>query len=112
MLQTRQALYSSKIIKAGALLPDTKTLLANWDQTLTVPENLDRLRRDNSFGKSSRARIEDILPILRQRYLTEELVTRALVALVREGFPAQSLDHVLYFFAACADRLIHDVVAE
>src|SRR5262249_18393074 len=52
------------------------------------------------------------LAIFRQRFLTEESVTRALVVLVREKFPAASLDRILYYFAARADRLLHDVVIE
>ena len=72
-------LYSSKIIKAGALLADTKTLLANWDVATSVHENVERLRRDNVFGKASRSRVEDILAIFRQRFLTDETVTNALV---------------------------------
>lgn len=35
--------YTSKIIKAGALLDDTETLLSHWDVTAAVPENLDRI---------------------------------------------------------------------
>src|SRR5262245_8352360 len=53
------ALYTSKIIKAGALLADTKTLLAHWDLTASVPENLRRIRHQNLFGKASRSRVED-----------------------------------------------------
>ena len=59
--------YTSKIIKAGALLADTKTMLAQWDDNLSVSENLSRFRRENIFGKASRSRIEDILRIFRQR---------------------------------------------
>ena len=66
-------IYRSKIIKAGALLADTKTLLAHWDETRSVSENLDRFRRENIFGKASRSRVEDILAIFRQRYLTPVL---------------------------------------
>jgi len=36
--------YTSKIIKAGALLADTKTMLAQWDENLSVSENLLRFR--------------------------------------------------------------------
>ena len=105
--------YSSKIIKAGALLADTKTLLSHWDATATVQENLDRIRRENVFGKASRSRVEDILAIFRQRYLVEEEVTEALVVLVKERLPAASLDRILYFHAArvrpaaprCRDRV-------
>ena len=43
--------YSSKIIKAGALISDTKTLLAHWHPSETVAENTARLRRENVFGK-------------------------------------------------------------
>src|SRR2546421_9281498 len=105
-------IYTSKIIKAGALLADTKTMLANWDVTRSVSEKLDRFRRENIFGKASRSRIEDILAIFRQRYLQSEAVTRSLVVLVRDGFLPESLDHILYFFAAQADRLLHDIVTE
>src|SRR5271165_3603207 len=104
--------YSSKIIKAGALLADSKTLLAHWDVRSSVHENIERLRRENVFGKASRSRVEDVLAIFRQRFLGEESVTCALVVLVRERFPAASLDRILYYFAARADRLLHDVVTE
>ena len=44
-------LYQSKIIKAGALLADTKTLLAHWDETCSVSENLARFRWEISLAK-------------------------------------------------------------
>jgi len=104
--------YTSKIIKASALLDDTKTLLSHWDVDATVPENLDRIRRENIFAKASRSRVEDILAVFRQRYLVEPDVVKALVVLVKNRFPAASLDRVLYFHAARADALLHDAVTE
>jgi BrxA len=98
--------YTSKIIKAGALLADTKTLLSHWDVGMSVQENMYRLRRKNVFGKASRSRVEDMLAIFRQRYLTETPVTKALVMLVQHRFPAASLDRILYFHAARVDRLL------
>jgi hypothetical protein len=84
--------YSSKIIKAGALIGDTKTLLSHWDASAPVAENIDRIQRDNVFGKASRSRVEDILAIFRQRYLAEECVTKSLVSLVRGRLPAAAGD--------------------
>lgn len=104
--------YSSKIIKAGALIGDTKTLLSHWDSTAPVAENIDRIQRDNVFGKASRSRVEDILAIFRQRYLGEESVTNALVTLVRGKFAVAALDRILYFHSARADQLLHDAVTE
>jgi hypothetical protein len=112
MPAANKPLYSSKIIKAGALLADTKILLSHWDVTLSVRKNLERLRQDNVFGKASRSRVEDVLAIFRQRYLAEAAVTKALVALVAHGFPAVALDRILYFHAAKADRLLYDLVVE
>lgn len=104
--------YSSKIIKAGALIGDTKTLLSHWDVDASVSENIKRLQRENVFGKASRSRVEDILAIFRQRYLIEESVTRALVILSLGKFATAGLDRLLYFHSARADQLLHDVVTE
>jgi hypothetical protein len=104
--------YSSKVIKAGALLSDTKTLLAHWDLRTSVQDNLDRIRRENLFGKASRSRVEDVLAIFRQRYLEEESVLGALVTLVRHQLPTADLDRILYFHTARSDRLLHAIVAE
>ena len=51
------ALYSSRIIKAGALIGDTKTLLSHWDASVSVAENIDRIQRDNVFGKAVLAQV-------------------------------------------------------
>ncbi len=102
--------YTSKIIKAGALIADTKTLLASWDLSRTVDENLDKFLSENIFGKASRSRVEDILAIFRQRYLMEAPVIKALVTLVNHRFPAEALNCIFYFHAAQSDRLLHDVV--
>ena len=108
----RKARYSSKIIKAGALLADTKTLFSHWDTKATVHENIKRIRNENLFGKASRSRVDDIVAIFRQRYLSEESVAKALVVLVSKRLPAVALNRILYFHAAQADQLLHDVVTE
>lgn len=104
--------YSSKIIKAGALIPDTKALLTAWDPKLSVNENLQRVRRENLMGKTSRSRAEDILTIFRQRYLAEEDVARALTIMVKRHSNGNTLDRILYFHAVRADALLRDVVIE
>lgn len=105
-------LYSSKIIKAGALIGDTKTLLSHWNVADSVAENLNRVQRENIFGKASRSRVEDILAIFRQRYLSEESVTRALITLIHGKFPPSALVRLLYFHSARADKLLYDTVTE
>ena len=112
MTPTVDATYSSKIIKAGALLADTKTLLAYWDAETSVAENLDRFQRENRFGKASRSRVEDILLIFRQRYLDNPAILAALVALAGAPMPAASFDRILYYLALRSDALLHAVVVD
>jgi hypothetical protein len=102
--------YSSKIIKAGALIGDTKMLFSHWDLHASVDENISQVQRNNVLGKASRSRVEAILAIFRQRYLAEESVTKALVTLIREKFPTAALERLLYFHSARADQLLRDAV--
>lgn len=106
------SLYTTKIIKAGALLPDTKALLSCWDLNYSVSENLSRIRCENLLGKTSRSRTEDILSIFRQRYLTEDAVARSLTYLVKKHCNGSTLDRILYFHAAQSDSLLRDLVIE
>jgi len=105
-------LYNSKIIKAGALLSDTKIFLSVWDPTLSVNENLQRIRRQNLLGKTSRSRAQAVLAIFKQRYLAEEEVARTLAILVKRQFNGNALDRILYFHTVRADFLLRDVVLE
>ena len=104
--------YSSKIIKASALLTDTKTLLAQWDESKTVAENMFTFRQENLFGKTSRSRVEDILAIFKQRYLSDPGILHALLTFVKAGMSAETLDRILYFLTLRSDPLLHDAVTE
>lgn len=107
-----EPIYTSRIIKASALIADTKLLLSEWKLDRPVADNLERVRRENIFGKASRKRIEDILRIFRQRYFDNPDVGTALVTLTQNGAPAQWIDPLLYFFAAQNDRTLRDMVVE
>ena len=104
--------YTARIIKAGALLPDTKALLSCWDPDRSVNENLDRIRCQNLLGKSSRSRTANILAIFRQRYITEESVANALARLVKNHLNGDTLESILYFHSTRADSLLRDVVLQ
>ncbi|MCX6915667.1 MAG: DUF1819 family protein, partial [Verrucomicrobia bacterium] len=109
---TAAPLYTSRIIKASALIADTRLLLAEWEPARPVAENLDRLRRQNVFGKTSRSRIEDILVIFRQRYFDDPDVGAALVTLAQGDEASGWLDPLLYFFATQNDCVLRDVVVD
>jgi hypothetical protein len=110
--RTNSGIYTARIIKAGALLADTKMLFTHWDQSLSEEQNIDRFRRENLFGKASRSRIEDILLIFRQRYVRARGVLPALVRLCEASTSSVIVDRVLYFHTCLSDTLLHDFVTE
>src|SRR2546421_9484322 len=107
-----QKIYASTNIKAGALLSDTKMMLANWNCHLTATQNLERFKQENVFGKASRVRIGDMLAIFKQRYLVTDETTKALVILLNGHLSTEVLDRIFYFYAAQSDALLHDTVTE
>jgi hypothetical protein len=106
------ATYTTRILKATALIADTKTLLSSWDVNRDVTENLDTARRTNIFGKASRARVEDILKIFRQRYFDDAEVGQALVALMQGNVPGQWIDPLLYYYSVKNDETLRDIVLQ
>ncbi|MDI6719895.1 MAG: DUF1819 family protein [Methanomicrobiales archaeon] len=100
--------YTSKIIKATALLDDTKTLLEFWDEGASVRENFSRIREQNIFGKSSRSRIDDELEIFHQRYFFDLDIASALAYLVKKNVANEILHPILFYFSAKADKLLYD----
>jgi hypothetical protein len=112
MKASKGKLYSSKILKSGAALAETKLLLINWNDSVTMDENLDHFERDNIIGKASRSRVRELIKIFRQRYLVNQQVIKGLSALVKNHYPPDSLNRILFFHTAEADLLIHDFVIE
>jgi len=106
------AIYTSRIIKASALIADTKMLLSSWDLEMSVADNLDHARQANIFGKASLSRVEDIIVIFRQRYFDDQDVGESLVKLVQGGAPGYLIDPLLYYYAAQNDRTLRDIVLE
>ncbi len=104
--------YSSKIIKAGALITDSKAFLLAYDENLSLHANIIKLQRENPFGKASRARVADILPIFRQRFCNDTKLARPLRVFARSRVAPDVLDEVLYFYAARNDRLLYDFVCQ
>src|SRR5207302_545962 len=91
---------------------DSKAFLLAYDQHRSLAENLRQIQRENPFGKASRSRVADILPIFRQRFCDDEKLASALRVLARSRVAPDVLDRILYFHAARSDQLLHDFVCD
>jgi hypothetical protein len=103
---------TSKIIKGGALVADSRLVLSSWDLEAGVDQNLRIMQEQNLLGRSSRSRVDDILRVLSQRFLDNRDVTGALVTICRCLPMSALLLKLLYYHAAKADRLIYHLVIE
>ena len=63
--------YTSRLLKGGAVLEDTLRVVELWDPELSPDENLHRISVENLLGKPSRARIDDLLYWVIQRRFVE-----------------------------------------
>lgn len=104
--------FSTRIIKAGALLEDVKVLLLKWDERRSVDQNLLAARTANILGKASRSRVEDILQAIRARYFRSNGTAAHLHRLVKGGGRPEAVDRILYYHAALADPLLNSFVTD
>jgi hypothetical protein len=98
---------TSRIIKGGALLEESRRFVETWDDKATSAENLTIFRSRNLLAKRSRARAEDVIAILRQRFV--EPGPEAIRALRALMLHADAFRDACYFEAARNDRLLAHV---
>ncbi len=101
---------SSKIIKAGALLEDSRRFVEMWRIELSPQENLEEFHTRNLLGKRSRARAEDVLAILRQRFV--EPGSHVISALKILSATPEAFRDACYFEAARNDDLLAHVAGQ
>jgi hypothetical protein len=98
---------STRIIKGGALLDESRRFVETWNDAVSPSSNLDAFRSGNLLGKRSRARTEDTLVILRQRFVQPgPQVIRALGRLTLRG---DAFRDACYYEAARNDDLLAHV---
>jgi hypothetical protein len=97
--------YTSRILKAGAALDDTRRIVEFWDIQATVEENLQRIADENPLGKKSRARLGDLIGrAIAPRFIDPgPHVIPALKGLLSEH---RAFTEACYFETARADSLL------
>jgi Putative inner membrane protein (DUF1819) len=62
--------YTSRLLKGGAALDDTRRVVELWDVAAGPEANLDRISKENQLGKASRSRLDDVLNrVIRPRFV-------------------------------------------
>ncbi|MDQ4145720.1 MAG: DUF1819 family protein [Actinomycetota bacterium] len=101
---------TTRIIKGGALLEDSRRFIEAWDESRPPGDNLETFRSRNLLGKRSRSRTEDTLAVLRQRFVEPgPEVIRALKPL---AIRADGFRDACYYEVARNDDLLAYTAAE
>lgn len=101
---------TTRIIKGGALLEDSRRFIERWDEGRANEENLEEFRSRNLLGKRSRSRAEDTLAILRQRFVDPG--PEVIRALKRLTIRSNAFRDACYYEAARNDDLLAYTVAQ
>jgi hypothetical protein len=97
--------FSSKVLKGGALLTESRILVEQWDPSLGENENIERMLADNVLAKRSPSRARDVLrTVLRPRFIEPgPQIMLALRELV--GHP-RAFGEACYYETSRADELL------
>lgn len=106
--------YSTQVIKGGALIAETFTLIQRWDPRNSPDDNLDHLLSTRALGKPTLKREKDTLEVLRRRYVDPDDGERVrLLKLAHEnGMGREPLLNILLYYAMRADPLVHHFCAD
>lgn len=104
--------YSSKIIKAPALVSDAKLFVSQLEGNISIGKNIENAIQYNIFGKTSRAFVKNITKAFKERFVFGDEQDEALRKLVKSGIDQTITDRILYYYTAIADPLLYDFVTD
>jgi hypothetical protein len=105
-------IYTAKIIKANALLSDSKLFISQWEPQLSTEENIKNAIEYNIFGKSSRTFTKNIIHIFKNRFIFGDDQDNALRVIIKSNVESTIIDRILYYYTMCSDPLLYDFVAQ
>ena len=96
--------FTSRLLKGGALLDETRRVVELWDLALGPSTNLDRISSENLLGKASRARLDEVLAVIKPRLVGGgDHIVPALKGLLGDH---RAFVEACYFEASRADTLL------
>lgn len=113
-MTARGADYTTRIIKGGALIPETFTFIQQWDPSKSSEENIEEIISTRALGKPSLKREKDTVSVLRRRFVDtgEGAPVRLLQAAHEDGMGRDALLQLFQYYAMDADPLVEHFCSE
>lgn len=110
LMAYRSTDLNANLIKSGAALAESRTILRSWLPGEAPGALADRVVAENLLGKPSRSRTDDVVRmVLLRRYFPgkNEHPAAELARLSAAELPHRVLDLLLYYHAALAEHLLY-----
>lgn len=102
---------STRLTRKGVLVEETRTALRHWDESLSVRDNVERLRRENPFGAPTEKWLNEITATLSARF--DDSKTTAVLVFLAKNVVDDALWHTaLAWQAAETDELYYRFCVE
>lgn len=103
--------YTAALIKGQGLVPETSTLLAQWQPGVPVATLASEARDGGLLGRSTEARTRDIVAAFARRYLVDG-ARPARVLRRLSGTRPEVARQLMFLYTARAYPVLHDAVTE
>lgn len=105
-----EAIYTQRLSKGGALLPETRILLRAWQPDETGTQFAERVLHEDILGRATARRVLDIVRVFTLRFLTPtDTAARHLQPLAASESLRQVFSDLVFYYTARRDRFLHDV---
>lgn len=106
-MRSRADVISSFTIVKGALIEETYTTFAGWDEGQSKKANLDRLKAENTIGAGSETWLRDVAKVLNRRFDPAGR-DRVLVTLAKRRAPLYVFKPILLWHMTRDEFLLRD----
>lgn len=97
---------STRLVVKGALIEDTYTAFRVWDLSLSLKDNLNRIRQNNLIGASNASWLQEILKTLSSRFVDGEKL-KSLVILAQGEVAIETWKACLLWYIGSIDELYY-----
>ncbi len=98
------AKFSGRLMRKGVLVEETYRVLACWDLSRSLRDNITTIRRDNPVGASNQAWLREVTATISNRFSSGDPVA-PLVVLARGNLPIETWKYCFLWHLASTDGL-------
>src|SRR5882724_7506148 len=102
---------SMRLLRKGMLITETYRIMAGWDSTSSIRDNLQRVRQSNTIGAANSAWLHEVTLTFSSRFRSPDII-EPLVLLAKAGLPLPDWRWFLLWTTQITDPLFSRFVTD